>query len=79
MKQILRHQVGAQIFFACFSAVIGLLILVDPHPPETEYTYTFAFIHLVLAPISALALTFIIRNTDLVQQWLNEVDKLNEK
>lgn len=79
MKQILRHQAGAQIFWACFSAVIGLLILVDPYPPQTEYTYTFAFVHLVLAPITGGLLTFLIRKTDLVQQWLNEVDKLNDK
>ena len=79
MKQILRHQLLSQIFFACFSAVIGFLILIDPYGAQNDYGKTFLFIHLVLAPISAFALTFIIRNTDLVQQWLNEVDKLNEK
>lgn len=79
MKQILRHQAAAQIFFACFSAVIGLLILVDPYPPQTEYTYTFAFVHLILAPITGGVFTFLIRNTDLVQEWLDAVDELNER
>lgn len=79
MKQILRHQLLSQIFFACFSAVIGFLILIDPYGAQNDYGKTFLFIHLVLAPISALALTFIIRNTNIVQQWLDGIDELNER
>lgn len=79
MKQILRHQLLSQIFFACFSAVIGFLILIDPYGAQNDYAKTFLFIHLVLAPISAFALTFIIRNTNLVQQWFDGIDELNER